>query len=655
MSIGKGSWGFDGGGVDITTSPQDDFFQYANGIWLATTVIPSDEALWGLFSTLARENRERLRIILDELAHASEVPQGGGVQKLGDLYATGMDREKRNEEGIQPLIYDLARISVMRSVADLTPVLARLHLIGGAQLWNSYVDQDPKESAMVSLWLYQGGLGLPDRDYYVIDEKQEIREEYSAHIQRMLGLLGIDEDTAESEASDVIEIEMELAKVSWECARLRDVASQCNYFTVAGLVDLCPLIDWKEYFRILGIDSSRPIIVGQPGFIAKIQALLSHIPFDGLKAYLRWHFISASSRFLSEEFVQENFSFYGKTLTGQQESRPLWERCISFIDAFMGDEIGKLFIEHHFQPEARTKIHELVVHITAVCAERIRNVEWMDDVTKTKALEKLNAITWKLGFPDEWRDYSGLEIIGTDAYAVNVFRAHEYEMRRQFAKVGQPVDRTEWKISPQTVNAYANPGLVEMVFPAGILQWPFFDPEADDAINYGGIGMVIAHELLHHFDDQGSQFDSQGNLNNWWQDEDRKVFEKRAASLVEQFNQYELFGKKVNGKLTLGENIADLAGLQIAYAAYQRSQQGKRWRVLDGFTPEQRFFLGFAQIWRMKMRDELAKNLLIIDPHAPAEFRVNGPLSNTPEFYEAFDVKEGRGMYRPPSARARVW
>lgn len=650
----QGKWGFDLAAIDRSADPAEDFFRYANGKWLDETEIPSDQAGWGVFNILNKENRQRLRIILEELAGRTGIADGSEEQKLRDLYATGLDMEKRNREGATPLSAELERIRAIANFDDLTLAVARLRLSGAKPLWTENVDQNPKDNAIVSLFLLQGGLGLPDREYYFAEDKTEIRAKYLAHMRKVFELLGDAPFAADLSASIVMEIETELAGASWKRSRMRNIPAQCNYFTLAGLEDLVPTINWKAYFETCGVNTSQAFIVGQPDFFAKLAEMLKRLSLEHWRTYLRWRLIASAAPFLNQDFADESFDFNDRTLMGQEEQEPLWERGIIVVDQLMGEALGKLYVERHFPPEAKAKMLELIGNIVAAFEERIRDLSWMSEATKAKAIEKLAAITWKIGYPDSWRDYSGLEV-GSRAYVLNVMAGMEFNARWQLAMVAKPVDPTIWHMSPPTVNAYANQMLVEMVFPAGILQAPLFDAEADDAVNYGAIGVVIAHELSHHFDDQGRGFDVKGNLNDWWTPEDSDAFKKLSAGLVEQFNRYELYGKHVNGELTLGENIADLGGVATAYQAYMKSLNGKDIETLDGFTSAQRFFLGYAQMWRGKWRKELELQRLVIDPHSPGQFRVNGPLSNIPEFFAAFGIGEGRGMYRPPEERVKIW
>lgn len=654
MTTRQGSWGFDLNAIDYNSDPGDDFFRYANGKWIDETEIPDDQISWDMFSILQNKNIARLGAILEELADQNNLADKDEKLKLRNFYRAALDMERRNRDGINFLKPYFERIAAVKASEDFCNILAELQLIGAGPLWSMNIDQNPKDSAMTALFLLQGGLGLLDREYYLAGDKAEIRDKYTKHILNMFTLLGCDTGSAEAKAKTVLAIETELARVSWKRSRLRDIASQCNYFTVEGLEDLTPSINWRKYFAILGVDISQPVIVGQPGFFARAQELLKNIAIDDWKAYFSWQLIDATAYDLDDAFIDEKFDFYGKILSGQKQLRLLWERTAAAIDCLMGEAIGKIYVERHFGSEAQTKIQELVEHIVAAFKERVSALSWMSPETKAKAIEKLHAINWKIGYPKRWRDYSGLNI-NIDAHILNIARAREFNLRWWLSKVGKPVDRDMWTMSPPTVNAYANPGLVEMVFPAGILQWPFFDPTADDAVNYGAIGVVIAHELTHHFDDEGSAFGKDGNLSSWWTPEDKAVFEERAGGLVEQFNRYELYGARIDGKLTLGENIADLGGVAIAFNAYQKSLKGKERRVLDGFTAEQRFFLGYAQMWRAKKRKEAVLQYLIIDTHAPETFRANGPLSNAPEFYKTFNIRETNVMFRPAKERVNIW
>jgi putative endopeptidase len=514
----QAGWGFDLSAIDKNADPREDFFRYANGKWLDETPIPPDQPLWGIFDILRKETRERLRAILEELRGRTDLAEGSEVKKLRDLYASGLDTDRRNREGASPLVVEFTRISAIANFDDFTAAVARLRLVGARPLWLEDVDQNPKANTVMSLFLLQGGLGLPDREYYFAEDKVEIRAKYRAHVRRMFELLGDSSGAADITSGIIMEIETELAGASWKRSRMRDIPAQCNYFTLEGLEDLVPAINWRTYFELCGVDTSQPFIVGQPGFFAKLAEMLKRLPMEAWQMYLKWKLIASAAPFLSQDFSDESFDFNGRVLSGQQEQKPLWERCVMATDLLMGEALGKLYVERHFGPEAKAKMLELVANIVASFEERVRGLSWMTEATKAKAVEKLHAITWKIGAPDRWCDYSGLKI--GDVYVLNVLAGRKFNARRQLAMVAKPVDPTIWHVSPQTVNGYANPMLVEMVFPAGILQAPFFDPEADDAVNYGAIGAAIAHELIHHFDDQGRRFDAHGNLNDWWAPED---------------------------------------------------------------------------------------------------------------------------------------
>lgn len=656
METNKNHWGLDVGGIDTSIDPANDFFQYVNGRWMRETQIPEDQVAWGSFFALAHQNICRIKEILDAISRNEEAPHDRGTQKLRDLYATAMDMEKRDRDRVAHLGEQLEAISRITGTEDIAKVCAMLHGIDANPLFTFYTDSDPRESGITALVFSQSGLGLPDREYYLEADKEGTRQQYAAHMQQMFRLLGDDSAAAEHAATSILKIETELAEASWESWRLRDIEAQCNYFSPGGLQDLCPSIRWDDYFRVFDIETPKSIIVSQPSFLVKVNELIVRVPLDAWKSYFRWKLIAAAAPYLSEDFIKERFNFVGKVLYGQKQMKPLWERSVREVNELVGEMVGRQYVARYFPPEAKEKIQELVQYIVATFKNRLERLAWMEETTKREALKKLDAITWKLGYPDLWRDYTMLEI-GTDAYVRTVMRIVAFEMKRRFAKIGKEIEKREWRhMAPQTVNACADQGLVEMMFPAGILQWPFFDPDADDAINFGAIGAVIGHELIHHFDDQGSKFNAEGKLKSWWTKEDRITFEKLAHGLVTQFDQYQILGRTVNGKLTLGENIADLGGLHLAFEAYQNLLRDKGTRVSrDGFTPEQRFFIGFAQAERYKMRDELQMQALIADPHPPAQFRINGPLSHTAEFYEAFGVREGNTLYRKPEDRIVIW
>jgi putative endopeptidase len=654
----KPSRGVDPKNMDLSVKPCDDFFRYANGAWLKANPIPADQTIWGGFSELGERNRNVLHDILEE-ASKSKAPKGSLKQKVGDFYASGMDEAAIEKAGLKPLEADLKRIAALKDDKDVAKLLAEGRRIGLGGSFGFFVGQDPKESTRYIGQLNQGGLGLPDRDYYTKDDakSKELREKYVAHLTKMFELMGDATDAAKKNADTVMALETRLAKASMTRVEMRDPNKVYNKMNLAKLEELAPNFSWKSYFGAMGVaDKLGDLNVRQPGFFAELSAATKETPLADWKTWLRWNLIRGNASELSSAFVNESFAFYGTTLSGQKEMQPRWKRMSSATDSALGEALGQLYVDRAFSPKAKTRMLELVGNLKVALRERIQKLEWMTDATKQQALRKLEAFRVKIGYPDAWKDYSKVEI-NRASFLQNVRAARSFEINRNLAKLGKPIDRTEWGMTPPTVNAYYSPTMNEIVFPAGILQPPFFDPEADDAVNYGGIGMVIGHEMTHGFDDQGSQFDADGNLRNWWQPEDRKAYTSRTDLVVKQFETYEpLQGQKINGKLTLGENIADLGGLKIAFEALKASMKGKpEPKPIDGFTWQQRFFLGAAQIWRNNIREEALRLRLNTDPHSPGEFRVVGPLSNLPEFFDAFGCGDGTKMRRPDSERPAIW
>ena len=641
---------------DTTVKPTDDFYQYANGGWIARNPIPSDQSRWGSFNEVLDRNQKVLREILEDAAKKTDAPKGSILQKVGDFYATGMDTVRIEEEGAKPLQGEFDRITAMKNATDLEIEIAHLHSVSVGIPFRLASSQDAKQSTEIVAHLFQSGLGLPDRDYYTKedDASKKVREQYTAHVAKMFELLGDDAATASSNANAVMAFETRLAKASMTRVARRDPDSTYHKMTLAELNKLTPNFSWNRYFTNIGLSKPAYAIVGMPNFLAEVNTMVTEVPLNDWKTYLRWHLVNGVAQFLSTPFVNENFEFRGKILTGAKELQPRWKRCLETVDGEIGEALGQLYVDKAFGGQAKARAKDLVENLRSVLRDRIKNLDWMSEVTKQQAMKKLDAFAVKIGYPDKWRDYSKLTI-SRDSYVQNIMRAEMFEFKRNLDQIGKPVDRTEWGMTPPTVNAYYNPTMNEIVFPAGILQPPFFDANADDAVNYGGIGAVIGHEMTHGFDDQGRKFDAEGNLKDWWTPEDGKKYTERASIVEKQFNGYQaLDTMHVNGKLTLGENIADLGGLTIAYAALQKSFEGKpRPEPIDGFKPEQRFFLAFAQIWRQNIRPEALRLRLNTDPHSPGRFRCLGPLSNMTEFMQAFDAKEGSPMVR--SEKAKIW
>jgi len=643
--------------MDAAVRPGDDFFTYANGGWIKRNPVPPDESRWGSFSEVAERNYEILHAILEDAAKKTTASKGSPVQMVGDFYASAMDSARAEAEGAGPLDDEMRRIAAIGDVAALQDEIARLQTMGLRLPFVLFAAQDAKQSTEVILQIYQGGLGLPDRDYYLKQDEasQKLRDQYAAHVTKLLTLLGDDATTAAAGARTVLGIETELAQASLTRVQRRDPEANYHKMSLDSLAALTPAISWNRLFEGLGIADRRPVNVGQPEFVKQVNAMMSSVPIADWRTYLRWHLIHRGGDLLSTAFVNESFDFNGRILTGATELRPRWKRALAVVDDNIGEALGQLYVARAFSPEAKARAKQLVDNLRAELRQRIQGLEWMSPATKEQALRKLDAFGVKIGYPDKWRDYSALTV-DRGPLALNVMRARQFESHRNIAKLGKPVDRTEWGMTPPTVNAYYNSRMNEIVFPAGILQPPFFDANADDAVNYGGIGTVIGHEMTHGFDDQGRKSDAEGNLRDWWTAEDQERYKARADVVEKQFDGYVAIDSlHVNGKLTLGENLADLGGLSVAYGALKKTLAGKPVRKIDGFTPEQRFFLSYAQIWRQNVRPEALKLRLNTDTHSPGRFRCNGPLSNMPEFAQAFGLREGDPMERLAGQRAKIW
>ena len=639
---------------DATVRPQDDFYRHVNGAWLKNTPIPADKASYGGFTQLRDDSEAKLRAIIEESANKPNKTAGTDEQKVGDFYASFMDEAKLETLGLKPLEAELARIDAIKSTAEIPALMAHRFRMGINTPFAGYVNQDDKDPTQYIVYLFQSGLGLPDRDYYLLDEAKfkDIRAAYLTHIGKMLGLAG-DKDAAKN-AKAIMALETALAKKHWTRVDSRDSDKTYNKFEVAKLDTLTPAFKWQEFLSGAGI-SSPALIISQPSAFQGFSEQLNKTPLAVWKTYFKWHLIKDTAPYLSKSLVDENFGFYGKTLRGVQEIRPRWKRAVEAVESSLGESLGKIYVAKHFPPEAKARMDQLVRNLTKAYEQSIQGLDWMSAETKQQALVKLAKFTPKIGYPSQWKDYSTLTVAPDDLVG-NLWRSAEFEHVFHTRKLGKPIDRQEWFMTPQTVNAYYNANLNEIVFPAAILQPPFFNLNADDAVNYGGIGAVIGHEIGHGFDDQGSKYDGDGTLKSWWTESDRKAFEERTKQLIAQYDTYEpIPGQHVNGALTIGENIGDLGGASIAYKAYRLSLAGKEAPVLDGYTGDQRFFIGYAQIWRNNMRDAAMLERLKTDPHSPAEFRANGSLVNVPEFYTAFGVKEGDKMYKPAVEQVKIW
>jgi predicted metalloendopeptidase len=653
--------------MDTSVKPQDDFYLYANGTWIKNNPVPPEYSRWAAFTQLAEKNNDALHEIAEKAATVApkdskkskmEKAAAADVQKVGDFYASGMDEKAVDAARVKPLQDEFKRIDAMKDRKDVLKEIGHLHAMGVYPFFIFISGQDDKNSTMVIAQAYQGGLGMPDRDYYTKedDASKKLRTQYVEHVTKMLTLAGDPAAQASEHASKVMTLETSLAKPARTRVELRDPQKNYNKMKQAELQALMPDFNWADYFKEIKLTQPGDINVGQPDFFKAVGEVFKTVSIDDAKTYLRWHLLHSLASTLSSDIVNENFRFFDATLRGTKQIKPRWKRVIAKTDEELGESLGKLYVAEHFPPEAKARALEMVNNLKEALSDRIKTLDWMDEPTKQEALKKLAAFTVKIGYPDKWRDYSLLKI-DRGSYALNVVRGDMFETDRQMKKIGKPVDRTEWGMSPPTVNAYYNPNLNEIVFPAGILQPPFFDPNADDAVNYGGMGAVIGHEMTHGFDDQGRQFDAAGNLRDWWSPESAKNYTERSKGIVAQYAAYEpLPGLHINGELTQGENIADIGGVKLAYTALQKAlaKKGPQPKI-DGFTPEQRFFLGFAQIWRNNQREEDLKLQVNTNPHSPGRFRTIGPLSNLVEFQKAFDIPDGSPMIRAADQRVNIW
>jgi putative endopeptidase len=648
-------WGFDMKDIDPKVRPQDDFFHYASGTWLKRNPIPKNEARWGTFTMLRVLTEKQLQKLVQKVIAVRKAKPGSPEQLVRDFVRSGMNLELRRSQGIMPIQPLLNRIERMKTPEDVVHMIAALEKIGSGGIWSLGIDQDMKNSERYIVYLGQGGLGLPDRDYYLNPDKESkrVRNAYEAHLIKLLRLAGRG-NRATQDAAVVLEIETSLAKASMKKEDVRDVDKTYHKKSLAQLGALAPNVDWRRYFKLLDI-APKDMVVMQPNFLIAANKLLTTYPIESWKTYLRTHVINDYSSYLTPELERQSFAFYGTVLTGTKQMKPLWRRILRVVNGSLGEILGALYVKNYFPPEAKQKVVAIVDDLFTAYEARINSLDWMTSGTKRKAIAKLRMMNKKLGYPDKWKSYAGLKVLPND-YAGNVMRAAAYEHRRYAKRLPKPVDRKEWFMMPQTVNAYCGFLMNDIVFPAAILQHPFFNVLNDDAVNYAAIGSVIGHEITHGFDDQGSKFDGKGNRRTWWTATDRSRYKKKSKLLVKQFNAYEVEpGVHVNGEFTLGENIADLGGLSIAFDAYKLQLARTGRTTIDGFTPEQRFFLGYAGTERERERPEYRKMMIMSDPHPPSVTRVNGPVSNLPEFYEAFNVKPGDKLYRAPKDRAKIW
>jgi putative endopeptidase len=643
---------------DLAADPCTDIYRLVNGSWLDRNPVPPEYGRYGVGTEVQQRNQQVLREILEQAAARADAPQGSPARLLGEFWCACTDLAAVEAQGLLPVSDLLGRINACTSMDDLRWVIAHAQLQGLPLLFNLFPEQAADDATQLVLWAWQGGLGLPERDYYLRDDERSraLRGEYAGHVAAMFTLAGEPPELAAEHAGTVMRLETTLAEASLDNVALRDPQATWNPASQAAADALCPGFRWTELLARMGLADAARVNVAQPEFFVAAGRLMDLVPLAEWQVYLRWHVLHDAAPYLPAAFDRENFAFFGRTLAGTTQQQPRWRRCLQSTDQALGFALGQEYVARTFSPEARRRALEMVENLKAAMRDSLLSLGWMSEATRAQALAKLDAFTQKIGYPDAWRDYSALRL-DRRGYAANAQAAAAFEMRRQLARLGQPVDRGEWLMSPQTVNAYYNPGLNEIVFPAGILQPPFFSEHQDDAQNYGAMGAIIGHEITHGFDDQGAQYDKDGNLANWWTEADLAEFRRRADVLEAQYDACVALDElHVNGALTLGENIADLGGLRIAYLAFQKARQGRP-RVSDaqGFTPEQRFFMSFVQAWRAAIRPEALRLQVQTDPHAPAYFRATGPLGNLPEFREAFGCEAGGALARPDGERAEIW
>lgn len=648
--------GIDLTNLDTTAVQGADFYQYACGGWMKKHPLTNEYSRFGSFDMLAENNREQLKGLIVEIA-AGQNAQGTIGQKIGDIYNLAMDSVKLNADGVTPIQADLEKIASVKDKSEIVPLMAELAHSGVFPYFSFYVGADIMDSKSNLFQLYQGGISLGEKEYYLDndDVTVNIRNKYKEHIVKMFQLAGFDEAAAKKKMEAVMDIETRIAKASFSAVEQRNPAANYHKMSLDELKKEIPGIDWNSFLNGIGVKGVTELSVSQVEPIKEVEKIINSLPVENQIAYMQWSLIDRAAGYLSDDLVAQNFDFYGKTLSGKQTNQPRWKRAVSTVNGVLGEAVGQMYVEKYFPAAAKERMVQLVKNLQTALGERIRNLEWMGDSTKIKAIEKLNSFYVKVGYPDKWRDYTGLNI-EKDSYWANVKRATEFELDYMLSKAGKPVDRDEWGMTPQTVNAYYNPTTNEICFPAGILQYPFFDMNADDAFNYGAIGVVIGHEMTHGFDDQGRQFDKDGNLKDWWTAEDAKRFEERAQVMVNFFDSIQVLpGLNANGSLTLGENIADHGGLQVSFQAFKNATKDAPLPVKDGFTPEQRFFLSYAGVWAGNIRDEQIRLQTKSDPHSLGRWRVNGALPQIGAWYDAFGIKEGDPMYLAPEKRVSIW
>lgn len=643
--------------MDLSVKPGDDFYTYASGNWLKNNPIPAKEVRWGSFNVLIDSNINAIKTLLTDAQNSKTAKAGSLEKRVGDFYASGMDSLTIEKLGYTPIKADLAKVDGIKDINGVIDAVAVMRTKGIASpVFDFYVDQDAKNPEVMMAQLSQGGTTLPDRDYYLKDDErsQKIRAAYHDFIVKLFTLTGTSAAKAEQNAKDIFAIEKSFAEAKFSRLEMRDPYKTYHKFSITDFSKTTPQLDWKALLEKMKVTGEDSILVDNPAFFAKADEMLKTVPLEQWKVYLKWNILKRASNSLSSPFVSASFTF-SQVLSGQKVQTPRWQRMSSLTDGTIGELLGQLYVKTYFKPEAKARMQEMVNNLSKAFEIRIKKQDWMSDTTKQKALDKLHAFTSKIGYPDKWENYDGL-VINRNTYFQNLRNAGEWGYNNMIDRLGKPVDKNKWEMTPPTVNAYYNPVKNEIVFPAGILQFPFFDPNADDAVNYGGIGSVIGHEMSHGFDDEGSQYDKDGTLRNWWTAEDLKNFKAKTAKLADQFDKYTVLDTiHVNGKLTLGENIGDLGGLNVAYEAFKMTKQGQSNEKIDGFTPDQRFFLAWAQVWRINILPETAAQFIIIDPHSPGQYRTIGPLVNMDAWYKAFNVKEGDKLYIAPQDRIRIW
>lgn len=642
---------------DLTTAPSEDFYQYACGGWMEANPLTPEYARYGIFDQLEKENNEKLKALIEELGSTPQKPGSVG-EKIRMMYEMGLDSLKRNADGAAPVMEQLAAINAVSNHKELSAMAGRIHVESASPFFGFYIGADEKNSTMNLLQFYQGGISMSDRDYYLLEDEStvKIRNAYRKYIDRLFVLAGYTAEEAAKAADAVLALETEIAKVSVDRATLRDVHKNYNKMTIKEFTSKYDFLDWNEFFRETGISKSTELNAGQIPFFEGLTKLLKRTSLEDQKLYLSFKLLNAASSYLSDDFVNANFDFYGRALQGKEELQPRWKSSLAIVNRSLAEAFGQMYVEKYFPASSKEKMIEMVANLQTALGERIEALEWMSEQTKSKAQEKLGTFIVKVGYPDNWKDYTALEI-KNDSYWANICRTNVFAHNDMMEDEGQPVDRTEWGMSPQTVNAYYNPTTNEICFPAAILQPPFFNPDADDAVNYGGIGVVIGHEMTHGFDDQGRNYDKDGNLSAWWNEEDEEKFNERAQVLVEQYDKIVVLDSlHADGRYTLGENIADQGGLLVSYQAYMNTLKGKDVPAdIDGFTYSQRFYIGYANLWAQNLRPQEIMRRTKTDVHSLGKWRVNAALRNIEDFYTAFDIKEGDAMYLAPEERINIW